>query len=45
MNLPRVLLLFSYFHYHLIISVALDMNIKNRSIFLTEHTAEILIFT
>ena len=45
MNLPRVLLLFSYFHYHLIISVALDMNIKNRGMVLTEHTAEILIFT
>ena len=45
MNLPMVLLFFSYFHYHLIISVALYMNIKNRSIVLTEHTAEILIFT
>ena len=45
MNLPRVLLLFSYFHYHLIISVALDMNIKNRSILLKEPAAENLIFT
>ena len=45
MNLPMVLLFFSYFHYHLIISVALDMNIKNRGMVLTEHTAENLIFT
>ena len=45
MNLPMVLLPFSYFHYHLIISVALDMNIKNRSIVLKEPAAENLIFT
>ena len=45
MNLPMVLLLFSYFNYHLIISVALYMNIKNRSMVLKEPAAENLIFT